>query len=145
MRLKCRGAAPLAAGRCRSRWGFVLAVLVQGGWGPGHGNLPWALALAMLVEAGRSLRDQIFFLLRTTLKDRPKGPPTANCQLPTTTNRQPPPTANRDQPPTVNRCQPPPTTNHPSPTANCCQPPPTTNRQPPTGKQVTLLRTVVWP
>ena len=80
---------------------------------------------------GRSLRDQIFFLLRTALKDRPKGPPTANRQLPpTATNRQPP-TANRDQPPTVNRCQPPPTTHHQLPTAaNRRQPPPTTNRQP---------------
>ena len=32
-------------------------------------------------EPGRSLRDQIFFLLRAALKDRPKGPPTANRQV----------------------------------------------------------------
>ena len=85
---------------------------------------------------GRSLRDQIFFLLRTALKVRPKGPPTAN--------RQPPPTANRQPLPTINRCQPPPTTHHQLPTtANRRQPPtanqqspPTANRrQPPTANQ----------
>ena len=38
---------------------------------------------------------EIFFLLRTALKDRPKGPPTANHQPPPTANHQPPPTANR--------------------------------------------------
>ena len=79
---------------------------------------------------GRSLRDQIFFfLLRTALKDRPKGPPTAN--------RQPPPTAaNRQRRPTAN-CQPLPTaTNHQSPTTNRRQPPPTaTNRQLPTANR----------
>ena len=72
-------------------------------------------------EAGGSLRDEIFFLLRTALKDRPTGPPTANRQLPSTANRhqppttnrhQPPPTASGDQPPTANHCQPPPTTDH---------------------------------
>ena len=57
--------------------------------------LPQGAAVSVM-SSGRSLRDQIFFSLRTALKDRPKGPPTAN--------RQPPPTANRDQPPTVNRC-----------------------------------------
>ena len=90
-----------------------------------------------------------FFLLRTALKDRPKGPPTANShQPPTATNRQPPTAANRRQPPaatnrqlptTANRHQPPITnhqppptaTNHQLPTANR-QLPPTTNRQPPT-------------
>ena len=83
--------------------------------------------------AGRSLRDQIFFfLLRTTSKDRPKGPPTANShQPPTATNHQPPTATNRQpptashQPPTANHCQPPPTaTNRQLPTANR-QPPPT--------------------
>ena len=44
------------------------------------------------------LRELDFFLLRTALRDRPKGPPTAN--------HQPPPTANRHQPPTANRHQP---------------------------------------
>ena len=83
-----------------------------------------------------------FFLLRTALKDRPKGLPTANRQLPSTANRQQPPTATNRQPPTAaNRqrrptanCQPLPTaTNHQSPTTNCRQPPPTaTNRQLPT-------------
>ena len=81
---------------------------------------------------GRSLRDQIFFLLRTALKDRPKGPPTANRQLPPTANRRQLPTAaNRQPPPTSNRQPLSTATNHPSPTANCCQPPPTTNRQSP--------------
>ena len=37
-----------------------------------------------------------FFGLRTALKDRPKGPSTANCQLP--------PTASGDQPSTANHC-----------------------------------------
>ena len=63
-------------------------------------------------EAGRSLRDQIFFfLLRTALKERPKGPPTANRQLPSTANRHQPPTTNRHQPPAANRRQPPAATN----------------------------------
>ena len=61
-----------------------------------------------------------FFLLRTALKDRPKGPPTANhCQLPPTTNHQPPTAANHHQPPVASRqpslatnCQPPIATNH---------------------------------
>ena len=78
--------------------------------------------------AGGSLRDYIFFcfLLRTALRDRPKGPSTAN--------RQPPPTANRQRRPTANHRQPPSTTNPPPPTAaNRHQLPPTaTNRQPPT-------------
>ena len=88
------------------------------------------------VCSGRSLRDQIFFLLRTALKDRPKGPPTANRQLPPTANRQQPSTANRQPRPTAN-CQPLPTaTNHPVPTANCPQPPPTVaNHQPPTANR----------
>ena len=38
------------------------------------------------------LKEPGFFLLRTALKDRPKGPPTANRQLPPTANRQQPPT-----------------------------------------------------
>ena len=56
---------------------------------------------------GGSLRDEIFFfLLRTPLKDRPKGPPTANRQLPSTANRHQPPTTNCHQPPATNRRQP---------------------------------------
>ena len=91
---------------------------------------------------GRSLRDQSFFFFA---KDRPKGPPTANRQLPSTANRhqppttnrhQPPPTASGDQPPTANHCQPPPTTNHQPPTAaNHHQPPPTASCQPPTANR----------
>ena len=66
---------------------------------------------------------RFFFWLRTALRDRPKGPPTANHQPPTATNRQPP---------TADHCQPPPTTNHQPPTAaNHHQPPPTARRQPP--------------
>ena len=103
--------------------------------------------------SGRSLRDQIFFfLLRTALKDRPKGPPTANRQLPSTANHQPQPTASHqplptasgDQPPTANHCQPPPTTNHQPPTAAnhhlppptpSCQLPTVNRRQPPTANR----------
>ena len=77
-------------------------------------------------KPGGSLRNPNFFLLRNALKDRPKGPPTANRQLPPTANRQQPPNANHQPPPTTNR-QP-----RPLPTAtNCHQPPPATNRQPP--------------
>ena len=62
---------------------------------------------------GRSFGTKIFFLLRTALKDRPKGPSAANYQPPPiatnrqpplTTNRQLPPTASGDQPPTANHC-----------------------------------------
>ena len=83
-------------------------------------------------------------MLRTALKDHPKGPPTANRQPPTpinrqppTTNRhQPPPTASGDQPPTANHCQPPPTTNHQPPTAANRHQPPVANRQPPTANMI---------
>ena len=96
--------------------------------------------------AGGSLRDEIFFfLLRTALKDRPKGPPTANShQLPTATNRQPPAATNRQPPTAANRqrrptanCQPLPTaSNHQPPATNRRQPPPTaTNRQLPTANR----------
>ena len=71
-----------------------------------------------------------FFLLRTALKDRPRGPPTANRQLPPTASRHQPPTANRQPRPTVNRCQPPPTTHHQLPTAANRRQPPIANRQP---------------
>ena len=95
------------------------------------------------VTQGGPLGTRFFFLLRTALKDRPKGPPTANRQPPTA-NHQPPPTASGDQAPTANHCQPPPTTNHQPPTAaNHHQPPPTTScqlstancRQPPTANR----------
>ena len=43
----------------------------------------------MVIKAGGSFGNQIFFLLRTALKYRPKGSPTANCQPPpTATNRR---------------------------------------------------------
>ena len=100
---------------------------------------------ALPEKQGGSLRDEIFFLLRTPLKDRPKGPSTANRQLPSTANRhqppttdrhQPPPTASGDQPPTANHCQPPPTTDHQPPTAaNHHQPPPTASCQLPTANR----------
>ena len=95
-------------------------------------------SLAAVARAVLKVPD-FLFLLRTALKDRPKGLPTANRQLPSTANRhrppttnrhQPPPTASGDQPPTANHCQPPTTTNrHQPPVANCQ--PPTANRQPP--------------
>ena len=78
-----------------------------------------------------------FFLLRTALKDRPKGPPTANRHQPPTTNRQPPtashqpPTTNRHQPPATNRRQPPAATNRQLPTTANRHQPPITNHQPP--------------
>ena len=57
---------------------------------------------------GQSFRNPFFFfLLRTTLKDRPQGPPTANRhQRPTAGCHQPPTAANCHQPPTANRHQP---------------------------------------
>ena len=91
-----------------------------------------------MFAAGRSSRDQIFFLLRTALKDRPKGPPIVNHQPPPTAanRRQPPTAANRQPRPTANRQPLPTATNHPSPTANCRQPPPTAaNHQPPTANR----------
>ena len=122
-------------------------------WAPAPEQLFWPLWTGAQnppchfpLHPGRSFRGQIFFfLLRTALKDRPKGPPTANRQLPSTANRhqpsttnrhQPPPTASGDQPPTANHCQPPPTTNHQPPTAaNHHQPPPTASCQPPTANR----------
>ena len=87
------------------------------------------------------LKGPDFFLLRTALKDHPKGPPTANRQLPSTANRHQPPTTNRQPPTAANRqrrptanCQPLPTaTNHQSPTTN--RPPTATNRQLPTANR----------
>ena len=56
------------------------------------------------------LRELDFFLLRTALWDRPKGPPTANCQPPPASSCQPP-VANR-QPPTATNRHTPIATNH---------------------------------
>ena len=73
-----------------------------------------------------------FFLLRTALKDRPKGPPTAHHQPPPTANRHQPLTATNHQPSTANNQQQRPTayrqplataTNHQSPITNRHQPP----------------------
>ena len=73
---------------------------------------------------GGPLGTSFFFWLSTALKDRPKGPPTANRDQPPTANRQRRPTASRQPLPTA--------TNHQSPTTNRRQPPPTaTNRQSP--------------
>ena len=104
--------------------GFLLAVCA----------LAHTRCTAELLRAGRSLRDQIFFfLLRTALKDRPKGPSTANRQLPSTANRHQPPTTNCHQPPATNRRQPPAATNRQLPTtANRHQPPITNHQSPPT-------------
>ena len=101
-------------GRSRHSWPGPLT------WG--GGDVWWVCNLVLEPSVARAvLKGPDFFLLRTVLKDCPKGPPTAN--------RQPPPTANRQPLPTA--------TNHPSRTANCRHLPPTaantTNRQPPTG------------
>ena len=86
------------------------------------------------------LKEVDFFLLRTALRDRPKGP-RGNHWPPPTANRHQPPTENRQQRPTTNRQPLPTAINHQSPTANRRQPPPTAtnrhqppvaNRQPPT-------------
>ena len=118
---------------------------------------PWFVLVVPTSRAPRvALKEpDFFFLLRTALGDRPKGPPIANRQLPSTANRHQPPTTNRHQPPTTNRRQPPAATNRqlpttanrhqptaanhhqPPPTASCQLPtanrrqPPTANRQPP--------------
>ena len=87
---------------------------------------------ALLCGPGGSLRDEIFFfLLRTALKDRPKGPPTANRQLPSTANRHQPPTTNRQPPTAANRQRRPTANCQPLPTASNHQPPATNRRQPP--------------
>ena len=89
------------------------------------------------------IKELDFFLLRTALRDRPKGPSTANrrqpptanhCQPPPTANREPPTAANRQPRITANRHQPPIPNHQPlPPTTNRHQPPPTpTNRQSPT-------------
>ena len=116
---------------------------------PSVGRVVGTHVHASVVCAGGSLRNPIFYLLRTA----PKGhqPPTANRhQPPNATNCQMPPTGNRHQPPNATNCQPPPTakchqpataTNrqmpptanrHQPPNATNRQPPPTSNRQPPT-------------
>ena len=90
---------------------------------------------------GGPLGPRFFFLLRTALKDRPKGPstanhqppPTANCrQPPAATNRQPPTTANRHQPPIPNHQLPPTTINRHQPPTTASRQSPIANRQPPT-------------
>ena len=86
-----------------------------------------------LQRRGVPKERDFFFLLRTALKDSPKGPPTAYRQLPSTANRHQPPTTNRHQPPATNRRQPPAATNRQLPTtANCLQPPTASHQPPPT-------------
>ena len=80
-------------------------------------------------DQGGPLGPRFFFV-----KDRPKGPSTANHQPPPTANRHQPPTASGDQPPTANHCQPPSTTNLQPPIATNRHQPPVANRQPPTAK-----------
>ena len=83
-----------------------------------------------VASPGRSLRDQIFFLLRTAPRDH--QPPTANYhEPPIATNRQPRPTATNHPSPSANRRQPPPTAaNHQLPTGNLHQPPTANRHQP---------------
>ena len=64
-----------------------------------------------------------FFLLRTALKGRSKGPPTAN-------HGQPPAATDRHQPPITNQQPPPTSTNRHQPLVTNRQPP-TTNRESP--------------
>ena len=60
-----------------------------------------------LCSPGGSLGGlDLFFLLRIALRDRPKGPPTANRRLPSTANRHQPPTATHRQPPAATNCSP---------------------------------------
>ena len=99
--------------------------------GQPHGTCTHGAADGRGVLKGRDFF--FFFLLRTALKDRPKGPPTANRQLPSTANRHRPPTTNRHQPPATNRRQPPAATNRQLPTtANRLQPPTASHQPPPT-------------
>ena len=79
---------------------------------------------------GSSRSPPPFFLLRTALKDRPQGRPTANRQPPPTANRQPLPTAANRQPPTTKPHQPPSTNHQPPPTATHRQPPTTNTLHP---------------
>ena len=101
------------------------------GWSVAHG--PPSTGHSSTGRAVLNGPDYFFFtfLLRTALKDRPKGPPTANRQLPSTANRHQPPTTHRHQPPATNRRQPPAATNRQLPTATNHQSP-TTNRRPTT-------------
>ena len=132
-------------GRC-SCGGVAVAwcALCEGAWGcdgPVKSSVVEAQALyfSKTVKIGAVhnrgvLQGRVFFFfLRTALKDRPKGPPTANRQLPSTANRHQPPTTNRHQPPATNRRQPPAATNRQLPTtANRLQPPTASHQPPPT-------------
>ena len=53
-------------------------------------------------QQGDPLGLRLFFIF--FVKDRPKGPSTANYQRSPTANRQLPPTASGDQPPPANHC-----------------------------------------
>ena len=107
----------LTAKKTYTMWRFFCTQLTfSTHWPGGMGIGSSGVKHLHIIESGHSLRNQIFFLLRTALKDRPKGPPTANHQLPPTASGDQPPNANHyHQSPTTNRRQPP-------PTANCHQP-----------------------
>ena len=91
------------------------------------------LLLTYIHNQGGPLGLRFFFSLRTTLKDRPQGPSTANHQPPPTANRHQPPTANCRQLPAATNRQPPITANRHQPPIPNHQLPPTTTicRQPP--------------
>ena len=114
----CRARAPGG-----SAWAFAVVFEGRCGAQPRPNRPRSERGAAPLPPRGGPLGTWFFFWPRTALKDRPKGPPTAN--------RQPPPAAtNRQRRPTANHYQPPPTTNHQPPTAaNHHQPPPTASRR----------------
>ena len=85
------------------------------------------------LSGGAVLKEPDFVFV----KDRPEGPPNANCQLP--------PTARfffvKDRPegpPTATNCQ-------PATATNCCQPPAATNRQPCLHAVAGLRKCFLWP
>ena len=140
----CLGLSMTRAGRQLqdpSLVAFPLALAPHGSWRcpSGKGHHPQAArkgGTPVLSTAGGQLPcphlsravlkgPDFFFLLRTALKDHPKGPPTANRQLPSTANCHQPPTTNRRQllavtnrqlPTIANRHQPPITNHQPPPT-----------------------------
>ena len=88
--------------RCGGDWAFVSdgeAFISDGGWdhNPAVGRCSRLSPLIMWTAGVPSLKavlkEPVFFLFRTALKDRPKGPPTANSHQPPTSTHQTPPTA----------------------------------------------------
>ena len=87
-------------------WSFLVPLEILGDWffSEAWDGFRWSfgdIAGTTAPTTRWSLGDQIYFLLRTALKDRPKGPPTANRQLSPTANRHQPPTATNRQPSTT--------------------------------------------